>query len=316
MRTTIAILAGATALSLAVSPAVAQEQSRPSARDILGRVLEAVLGDEEQPEQDAAAEAVVDAVPAPTLETVLAHERRNADRARDQYRNPAATLAFFQIEPTQTVVEWGPGGGWYTRVLAPYLAQEGAYVAVNGDSDGRTYPNRNAELRAKGWTQRFRKTVAEMTGVTADQVAAYELDEVPEGLNGTADRVLIFRSMHGLWNADEADEVLGGLRKLLADEGMVGVVQHRAPANASWSDVNPARGYMRQTDIIKLFELHGFRLVSTSEVNANPRDPANWERGVWTLPPVLTTGEDDPRRDEYLAIGESDRMTLLFRKVD
>lgn len=318
MRKTISILAGATALSLVASPVFAQEQRKPSARDILGRVLEAVLGEEEQPEEEATPEAEVetdvDIVTAPTLEAVLAHERRNDDRARDQYRNPAATLAFFQVEPDQTVVEWGPGGGWYTRVLAPYLATEGVYIAVNGDSDGRTYPNREAELRAKGWTQRFRASVAEMTGADEDAVAAFELDEVPEELNGIADRVLIFRSMHGLWNDDAADTVLSGLRAMLADDGMVGVVQHRAPANASWSDVNPARGYMRQSDVIKLFELHGFQLVSTSEVNANPRDPANWEGGVWTLPPVLRYGDEN--RAQYMAIGESDRMTLLFRKAD
>ena len=248
-----------------------------------------------------------------TLEQVLAADLRDDDRARDKYRNPAETLEFFRIDPTMTVVEWGPGGGWYTRVLAPWLKPSGKYVALNNDSEG-DYPNRAAEARAKGWTERFKATVAEMTGAEADTVAAYEIDELPDDMKGTVDRVLIFRSMHGLWNGGETDTVLRTTRELLKDGGMVGVVQHRAPADASWSDVNPARGYMRQADVVNLFELHGFELVEASEINANPKDPANWEGGVWTLPPTLRYGDED--RARYEAIGESDRMTLLFRKAD
>ncbi len=248
------------------------------------------------------------------LGTVLAHERRADDRARDQYRHPAETLAFFGVEPDMTVAEWGPGGAWYTRVLAPYLMDSGTYIALNGDSDGRTYQNRAAEARSKGWTETFKTGLAEAMGIEADAVRAYELDEVPEDMAGSLDRVLIFRSIHGLWNGNDADEVLGGVRTLLKDDGMVGVVQHRAPADASFADVNPARGYMRQDDVVKLFELHGFELAESSEINANPKDPANWEGGVWTLPPVLRYGDQD--RARYVAIGESDRMTLLFKKAD
>lgn len=249
-----------------------------------------------------------------TLDEVLAADLRDDDRARDQYRNPAETLAFFRVEPTMTVAEWGPGGGWYTRVLAPYLMGQGRYVAINGDSDGQDYRDRASEARAKGWTENFRTTYGTAMGVDADAIAAYEIDEVPEDMAGQLDRVLIFRSMHGLWNSGDADTVLRSLRPLLKDDGMIGVVQHRAPADASWEDVNPARGYMRTDDVVKIFELAGYELVDTSEVNANPRDPANWEGGVWTLPPVLRYGEQD--RARYLAIGESDRMTLLFRKAD
>ena len=248
-----------------------------------------------------------------SLEDVLAADLRDEDRARDRYRNPAETLAFFRVEPTMTVAEWGPGGGWYTRVLAPYLMGQGRYVAINGDSDGQSYRDRTSEARAKGWTEAFRTTYAEAMGVAPDAIQAYEIDEVPDDLAGQLDRVLIFRSMHGLWNSGDADTVLRSLRPLLKDDGMVGVVQHRAPANATWSDVNPARGYMRQDDVVAIFELAGYELVDASEVNANPRDPANWEGGVWTLPPVLRYGDQD--RARYEAIGESDRMTLLFRKA-
>ena len=246
------------------------------------------------------------------LEAVLADESRDADRARDQYRHPAETLEFFQVEPDMTVVEWGPGGGWYTRVLAPYLMGSGTYIALNGDSDARSYPDRAAEARSKGWVESFKEGMAKAMKIDAADVKAYEIDEVPDEVKGTADRVMIIRSIHGLWNGNEADTVLKGAYDILKADGMVGVVQHRAPADAAYSAVNPARGYMRQEDVIKLFELHGFELAASSEINANPKDPANWEGGVWTLPPVLRYGDQD--RAKYEAIGESDRMTLLFRK--
>ncbi|MBD2842851.1 class I SAM-dependent methyltransferase [Erythrobacter rubeus] len=257
-----------------------------------------------------------EAASAPTLEEVLAHERRDDDRARDQYRNPAETLAFFQLEPTMTVAEYGPGGGWYTRVLAPYVMPEGEYIAFNQDSDGRSYNTRAQEARSKGWTESFKNALAEAMDIDADEVNAFETDEMPEDVAGTVDRVLIFRSMHGLNIGNTADSVLKAARMMLKDDGLVGVVQHRAPEGASYDDYGARqRGYMRKQDVINIFEANGFELAGESEINANADDPANWERGVWTLPPVLGTGEDDPRRSEYLAIGESDRMTLLFRKA-
>ena len=252
-----------------------------------------------------------------SLESVLASDMRDGDRARDQYRNPAETLAFFQIEPTMTVAEYGPGGGWYTRVLAPYLMPKGKYIAFNQDSDGGTYANRAQEARSKGWTERFKSGLAEAMSIKAGDVTAFETDEMPEGVEGTVDRVVIFRSMHGLNIGNSADDVLKAARKMLKDDGMVGVVQHRAPDGASYDDYGARqRGYMRQQDVVAIFEANGFELVAESEINANPKDPANWERGVWTLPPVLATGADDPKRAEYLSIGESDRMTLLFKKAD
>ncbi|AWW73610.1 hypothetical protein CD351_04105 [Erythrobacter sp. KY5] len=261
-----------------------------------------------------AAEAHMDAA-APSLEEVLAHERRDDDRARDQYRNPAETLAFFGVEPTMTVAEYGPGGGWYTRVLAPYLMPAGQYIAFNQDSDGRTYQTRAQEARSKGWTEDFKSNLAESMGVEASEVMAFETDEMPEEAAGTVDRVLIFRSMHGLNIGNSADDVLKAARMMLKDDGMVGVVQHRAPEGASYDDYGARqRGYMRKQDVVAIFEANGFELAGESEINANPNDPANWEGGVWTLPPILRYGDQD--RERYMAIGESDRMTLLFRKAD
>ncbi len=153
-----------------------------------------------------------------------------------------------------------------------------------------------------------------MTGVEADAVTAFEIDEMPEDLAGTVDRVLIFRSMHGLNMGNAADDVLKAARMMLKDDGMVGVVQHRAPEGASYDDYGARqRGYMRKQDVVAIFAANGFELAGESEINANPNDPANWEGGVWTLPPVLRYGDQD--RAKYEAIGESDRMTLLFRKA-
>ena len=255
---------------------------------------------------------------APTLDEVLADERRDGDRARDQYRNPKETLAFFGIEPGMTVAEYGPGSGWYTRVLAPWLMPQGKYIAFNLDSDGQTYRSRAQEARAKGWTEDFKTGMAEAFGVVADTVTAFETDEMPEEVAGTVDRVVIFRSMHGLNNGNNADTVLKTVRTMLKPDGMVGVVQHRAPEGATYDDYGARqRGYMRTQDVVAIFEANGFELVSSSEINANPNDPADWEGGVWTLPPSLGFGRQTPEEQaRHNAIGESDRMTLLFRKAN
>ncbi len=240
------------------------------------------------------------------LNDILLHPRRAEDRARDEYRNPIETLEFFGVEPTMRVAEYGPGGGWYTRILLPYLAPQGEYFAVQRPTgtaeDGTT------------WPQRFSTAAASAGWAEGAMIGAFETDAVPEDAAGTFDRVLIFRSLHGLLGGNDADAVLRGVRTMLSDDGMVGVVQHRAPEDASFEDANGSRGYLRQSDVVRLFELHGFELAGTSEVNANPNDPADWEGGVWTLPPTLRYGDED--RARYEAVGESDRMTLLFRKRD
>ncbi|MGB3795494.1 MAG: hypothetical protein WA957_04235, partial [Alteraurantiacibacter sp.] len=260
------------------------------------------------------APAIADDHTTPSLEDVLAMDMRADDAPRDSFRNPVETLNFFQVEPDMTVVEYGPGGGWYTRVLAPWIAPEGTYYAVDGDTAQRIFANRAQEGRAKSWPETFPAMAAEWTGMDADNLVAFESDEAPEGVAGTVDRILVIRSIHGLLNGARADSELRNMRNLLADDGMVGVVQHRANADAPWSYANGSNGYLKQDDVLALFALNGFELVDTSEINANANDPANWEDGVWTLPPVLRYGDED--RARYEAIGESDRMTLLFRKAD
>jgi len=133
-------------------------------------------------------------------------------------------------------------------------------------------------------------------------------------MKGTVDRILIFRSLHGMLNGNRADSELRALREMLADDGMIGVVQHRAKPGASYAMSNGSKGYLTQESVVALFELYGFELVSESEINANAKDASDYPGGVWTLPPVLSQGEKDKAR--YEAIGESDRMTLLFKKRD
>jgi predicted methyltransferase len=305
MKRTVTMLIAATAIT---TPLFAfQENQQPPS--VLDRILDRVLGPVEQTE---VAEEAVEPEATSAIEIVLAEDFRTEDRARDRYRHPEATLNFFRVEPTMTVAEFAPGGGWYTRVLAPLIAGQGRYLAVNTDTSGRDL-DAEQRARADSWPQRFAASVEDWTGVPAAAITAFESDEIPDDLAGTVDRILIFRSMHGLRNGNIADSELRNLRELLADDGLVGVVQHRAPASETWARSNGTRGYLRQADVIALFRLNGFELVESSEINANPNDPANWERGVWTLPPVLALGQEN--RDRYVAIGESDRMTLLFRKV-
>jgi predicted methyltransferase len=305
MKRTVTMLIAATAIT---TPLFAfQENQQPPS--VLDRILDRVLGPVEQTE---VAEEAVEPEATSAIEIVLAEDFRAEDRARDRYRHPEATLNFFRVEPTMTVAEFAPGGGWYTRVLAPLIAGQGRYLAVNTDTSGRDL-DAEQRARADSWPQRFAASVEDWTGVPAAAITAFESDEIPDGLAGTVDRILIFRSMHGLRNGNIADSELRNLRELLADDGLVGVVQHRAPASETWARSNGTRGYLRQADVIALFRLNGFELVESSEINANPNDPANWEDGVWTLPPVLRNGQQN--RDRYVAIGESDRMTLLFRKV-
>ena len=247
------------------------------------------------------------------LAEVLAHSRRDQDRARDEHRHPAETLAFFRIEPGMTVVDYMPAGGWYSRVLIPYLGGEGTYIGLN--------PELHPELT--GYWDMYRGTAekfpAEARGWVGEEGArvlgANTGDDALDALAGTADRFLIFREIHNMRRFGWLHDSLVTARKLLKDDGLLGVVQHRAKADAPASYTLGDNGYQREKDVIALFDAYGFELVGKSEVNANPKDPANWETGVWTLPPAYRGApEGSPRRAELDAIGESDRMTLLFRK--
>ena len=267
----------------------------------------------------AAALAVLAVSPVPAvaqstaaLEQVLEHERRADDRARDTWRHPAETLAFFQIEPGMTVVDYMPAGGWYTRVIVPYLGAQGSYIALN--------PELHPELTGywdmyRGTAAKFPAEAREWVGEGHAKVIGANTDDDLAALAGSADRALIFREIHNMRRFGWLHDSLVTMRRLLKDDGLLGVVQHRAKADAPVDYILGDNGYQREEDVIKLFEAYGFELVDKSEINANPADPANWEGGVWTLPPGYRGApEGSARRAELDKVGESDRMTLLFRK--
>lgn len=243
------------------------------------------------------------------LDLALAHPRRAADRARDVWRHPAETLTFFRVRPGMTVVDYMPSGGWYTRVLVPYLGEDGRYIGLNPDV--RTV-NERMRTMLGDLAATFPAKAAEWTGVPANRIAAFNSDVLPATLNGTVDRVLIFREMHNLKRLGMLDSELATVRGLLKPDGLLGIEQHRARADAPDAYVDGSKGYLREKDVIALVEARGFELVARSDVNANRADPADHPAGVWTLPPNFAQG--DANRARYAAIGESDRMTLLFRK--
>lgn len=241
-----------------------------------------------------------------SIEAILARADRAEDRARDEFRHPAQTLAFFGVEPGMTVVDYMPSGGWYTRVLVPYLGAEGRYIGVN--PDGTTANNPQFVEYASKLTPRFKEQSGGWN-LSGAPVTITNSNELTDDLKGQVDRVMIFREMHNLHRNGIMHQELTRLHGLLKPDGMLGIVQHRAKADAAGEYTNGSKGYMRQKDVIGLVEAHGFQLVESSEINANPRDTADHERGVWEMPPSLST-----RRADLRELGESDRMTLLFRK--
>lgn len=260
---------------------------------------------------DAAEETEASAEDAKLAE-VLAHERRAEDTARDAFRHPAETLAFFQVAPDQTVIEYAPGGGWYTRVLAPYLADDGRYIGVGFAPEAAAALGEQFAERVREGGETFSATQAEALGLPEESVPFYFGNAIPDDIKGTIDRVLVFRMMHNLKRWGIADSEAESWFEALAPGGLLGVVQHRAKPDAPADYVDGNNGYLKQDELIAFFESKGFELVDTSEINANPKDTADYEGGVWTLPPTFAKGEED--REKYAEIGESDRMTLLFRK--
>ena len=241
------------------------------------------------------------------LRSVIDHERRANDKARDKYRRPAQTIKFFDVQPHHTVMEYAPGGGWYTRVLAPYVAEHGKYLAVN------RAPTRPSSDGGAPWTERFPGQVEEMTGVPATKVAAYYGNAIAKEAHGTVDRILIIRMIHNLLRGNAADSEIKAMRAMLKDDGMVGIVQHLAPDDAPYSYTDGSKGYLHKADVIAMMALYGFDLVKESDHNANSKDTADYPGGVWTLPPVRRFEKEDDAK--YNAIGESTRMTLLFKKA-
>ncbi|WP_202795540.1 class I SAM-dependent methyltransferase [Rhodospirillum centenum] len=250
--------------------------------------------------------AALDAATAAALETALAGAHRSdANKARDVYRHPKETLAFFGLSADQTVVEISPGGGWYTEVLAPVLKDKGRYVAAGPDRQSKSEYMQRTLAR---FDEKL-KAAPEVYGKV--EVAEFGPDDLAPVPAGTADLVLTFRNVHNWMAAGWAEQAFAAMYAALKPGGVLGVVEHRAAADQP-QDPKAASGYVRQDTVIALAEKAGFTFAGSSEVNANPKDTKDHPKGVWTLPPTLTLKDQD--RDKYLAIGESDRMTLKFVK--
>ena len=235
-----------------------------------------------------------------------ASTRTEANRARDRYRHPVETLAFFGVKPSDTVVEIWPGGGWYTEILAPYLAAGGGTLYVGAPDWGRNGLNK---------LQQANPAVYGGLKIADFPVFDGKAAEVPAG---SADAVLTFRNVHN-WRMgyrrdnkqDYSAEAFRQIYAMLKPGGVLGIEDHRLPEKAD-AERERSSGYIKVSTVRRLAEQAGFKFAGSSETNANPKDTADWPEGVWTLPPTYTLKDKD--RERYAAIGESDRTTLKFVK--
>ena len=257
--------------------------------------------------------AAADAVPATTASDPLAAAIASPARtpkyvARDVYRHPLETLRFFRLRPDQTVVEIWPGRGWYMEILAPYLHDRGKYYAAieAADVDG-------APKEAKDNAAYLRKKIADdpahYGAVIVTELYPPQLTEICP--SGTADVVLTFRNVHNWMVTGDQQAQFDAFFKALKPGGVLGVVEHRAKPGATPDEMGKS-GYVDEAYVKKLATTAGFRFDAESPINDNPKDTKDYPEGVWTLPPTLALGDKD--RAKYLAIGESDRMTLRFVK--
>jgi predicted methyltransferase len=244
--------------------------------------------------------------------------------ARYQYRHPKETIEFFGIEPGMTVVEGLPGGGWYTRILLRWLGSEGRLIGA--DYSLEMYPNfswASEEFLAEQakWMPNFVAWASEWGGENGASVRAFHFGSLSRDLVGTADVVFMVRAMHNLARFESEGGFLAAALDdafaVLKPGGTLGIVQHHARDEMPDEFADGSRGYLKKGFVIAAAEKAGFEFVAESDVNANPKDQPSEDDIVWRLPPTLgTSGEDPELRAELEAVGESNRMTLKFRKPE
>lgn len=235
------------------------------------------------------------------------NQRTSADRARDAYRHPKETLLFFGIRPWTRVLQTWPESGWYTKIIAPLVQAQGQYYAGVIAPDPQS---RFIQARLAG----YRELLASRPDLYGRvKVVTFPLDGSDALTPGSVNMVLSFRDLHEWMALGDAQQALVTIYRALTPGGVFGVVDNRGNP-ALPQDPRAKNGYVRQDYAIRLIEAAGFRLVATSEVNANPKDTKNYPCGVWTLPPDYRLGQID--RAQYEAIGESDRFTLKFVKPE
>lgn len=241
------------------------------------------------------------------LTKIIGGEHRSAaNQARDVYRHPLDTLLFFGLRNDMHVVEIAPGGGWYTEIIAPYVNERGQYYGAGADAE-------SPQESVRAGVASFKAKLAEHPELYGKAIVTELAPSRKTAIApaGSADLVLTFRNVHNWLAAGTADQVFAAMYQALKPGGILGVVEHRGKAEVA-QDPKAKSGYVNEAYVIDLAKKAGFELVEKSEINANPQDTKDYEGGVWTLPPTLRLKEQD--RERYLAIGESDRMTLKFVK--
>jgi predicted methyltransferase len=235
--------------------------------------------------------------------------RSDASKARNQYRHPVETLEFFGIEDGMTVMEIWPGGGWYTEILAPAMRNHGKLIVATWDPQVEGQPAYRYELPKK-MEDNFANHPEIYDQVTFEYFSPPGSASLGEA--GSVDAVLTFRNTHGWVNGGLAQDIFNEFARVLKTGGILGVVQHRADAGSDPA-LTANKGYVSEAAVREMAANAGFVFEAASEVNANPKDSKDHPEGVWTLPPSYRLGDTD--REKYAAIGESDRMTLRFRKA-
>ncbi len=261
--------------------------------------------------------------PVSSLSDIL-RSRGEDDRSRDAARHPKETLAFFRIEPGMKIAEALPGGGWYSKILIPYLGENGLLVGLDYEfSMWPHFPFADEAFmeKRKVWAHDWPIQTTLWDIDDPAQVEAYTFSTLPQELDAQFDRILFIRALHNL----SRFESKGGFLKsaldtsfrILKPGGLIGVVQHQAPeeSEASWSD--GTNGYLKKSAVIQVFNESGFELVSESNINQNLKDQPTNKDSVWRLPPTFRTSKNDEElKKVYEKIGESNRMTLLFKKAE
>ncbi len=239
------------------------------------------------------------AEPDPALAAIVAGPQRSeANKARDRYRHPLEVLTFFGVRPDSSVVEIIPAkAGYWVEILAPYLKDRGRY-AVAGTEERDLDP---VKKRITAAPELYGKIL----------MAGFRGGDQDIAAPGSADFVLTFRNLHNWMRAGTAEGAFRTFYKALKPGGILGIEDHRG-SPVTPQDPQAKSGYVRQDYAIALAEAAGFKLLGSSEINANPKDTKDYPEGVWTLPPTLRLGDHD--REKYLAIGESDRFVLKFEK--
>ncbi|CAB3792449.1 class I SAM-dependent methyltransferase [Paraburkholderia fynbosensis] len=247
--------------------------------------------------------------PAASLDAAVSNPQRSAQaRARDIYRHPKETLQFFELAPSQSVLEIAPGGGWYTDILAPYLHDHGKLYEAQYDGPQGS-PSAEAQAGRAAFARKLSAAPAVYGNVVVGTLHAGEFSGFPA--DASVDRVLTFRNIHNWIKDGEIDANLRAFYAALKPGGILGVEEHRAAPGTSLQQTIDS-GYVTEDYVIAHARAAGFELAGRSEVNSNPRDTKNYPHGVWSLPPSYEGGDAD--RARYAAIGESDRMTLRFVK--